>query len=335
MGRFVLKTNTPKYVVTALYKFVALDDYKNLQQPLKKFCLKRGIYGTLLLAHEGINGTVAGSKKSIAEFLVYLKSDRRFADIDHKESFADFQPFQRLRVRLKKEIVVLGDDRVDPTSIVGEYVSAENWNTVINDPQVINIDTRNDYEVAIGTFKGAINPHTKSFKHFKQYVRHHLDPKKHKKIAMFCTGGIRCEKASSFMLNEGFETVYHLKGGILNYLEHVDKSDSMWDGDCFVFDDRVSVTHGLKMGQHTECHACRMPIKPEDMKKDSFELGVSCYHCIDNTDAEFKNRMRERQKQIKLANLRGEKHFSAEAYEAGKIRKAKQKHHAKEKSLQK
>lgn len=332
-GRCVLKTTMPPYVVTALYKFVDLPTFESYQKPLKQFCLNHQIYGTLLLAREGINGTVAGSKHSIEKFHTYIKSMPEFRDIDHKESWAETQPFQRMKVRLKQEIVALGDPHVDPTKTVGDYVSPADWNAIISDPDVINIDTRNDYEVAIGTFKGAVNPNTTSFKDFKDYVRNTLDPKKHKKVAMFCTGGIRCEKASSFMLNEGFETVYHLQGGILKYLEDISESDSMWQGDCFVFDDRVSVTHGLELGQHTECHACRMPIKPEDMKKDSFELGVSCYHCIDNTDADFKNRMRERQKQIALSTARGEKHFSEEAFIAGKNRKKHQKRMAREKSL--
>ncbi len=304
-----------------MYKFVALEDYEKIQKPLKQFCIDNDIKGTLLLAREGINGTIAGSKEAIEKFHAHLKSDERFADIEHKESWAEEPPFQRMKVRLKKEIVALGDDRVDPTVTAGTYVSPENWNAIISDPEVVNIDTRNDYEVEIGTFKGALDPNTKTFKEFKEFVRTNLDPKKNKKVAMFCTGGIRCEKASSFMLNEGFEEVYHLKGGILQYLEDVDKKDSMWEGDCFVFDDRVSVTHGLELGSHTECHACRKPIKPEDLKKDSFELGVSCYHCINETDDEFKNRMRDRQKQIMLAKQRGESHFSKDALAQGRIRK--------------
>ena len=316
-----MKTNTPKYLVTALYKFVALDDYEKIQKPLKQFCLDNDIKGTLLLAREGINGTVAGSKESIEKFHTYLKSDSRFSDIMHKESWANEAPFQRMKVRLKKEIVALGDDRVDPTSTVGTYVSPEDWNTVINDPDVVNIDTRNDYEVEIGTFKGALDPNTQTFKEFKDFVRNNLDPKKNKKVAMFCTGGIRCEKASSFMLNEGFEEVFHLKGGILQYLEDVPKKESMWEGDCFVFDDRVSVTHGLELGQYTECHACRRPIKPEDVKRPEYEAGVACHNCVNSTDDTFKERMRERQKQITLAKGRGEAHFSYEAMEQGKIRK--------------
>ncbi|MGB1361173.1 MAG: rhodanese-related sulfurtransferase [Alphaproteobacteria bacterium] len=316
-----MKTNTPEFLVTALYKFVSLDNLETLQKSLKQFCLNNKIYGTLLIAEEGINGTIAGSKQAIEKFHEFLKSDERFADIGHKESWAEFQPFQRMKVRIKKEIVTLGEPTVDPTKVVGTYVSPENWNEVISDPEVVNIDTRNDYEYNIGTFEGALNPDTKSFREFKDYVRKNLDPKKNKKVAMFCTGGIRCEKASSFMLNEGFETVYHLKGGILQYLEDVPKKESMWEGDCFVFDDRVAVTHGLEKGEHTECHACRLPIKPEDMKKDSFELGVSCHHCIDETDNAFKDRMRERQKQIELAKKRGEKHFSIEAMEQGRQRK--------------
>lgn len=317
-----MKANTHTYLVTALYKFVVLEDYKQLQKPLKQFCLNHKIYGTLLLAKEGINGTIAGDQSSIEKFHAYLKSDPRFADIDHKESWTNTQPFQRMKVRLKKEIVTLGDERIDPTTVVGSYVRPEDWNDVISDPEIINIDTRNNYEYSIGTFAGALNPNTQSFREFKNFVRKHLDPKKHKKIAMFCTGGIRCEKASSFMLNEGFNTVYHLQGGILNYLENIPQEDSLWQGDCFVFDDRVAVTHGLEKGQHTECYACRLPIKPEDMKKASFELGVSCHHCIDKTNESFKMRMRERQKQVELAKKRGEKHFSVEAMQQGKLRKA-------------
>ena len=316
-----MKTNMPKYLVTALYKFVNLDNLETLQKSLKQFCLNHKIYGTILIANEGINGTVAGAKKNITKFHEFLKSDTRFADIDHKESWTDIQPFQRMKVRLKKEIVTLGDDNVNPAKTVGSYITPKNWNEIISDPEVINIDTRNDYEYNIGSFEGALNPNTTSFREFKDFVRKNLDPKKDKKVAMFCTGGIRCEKASSFMLNEGFETVYHLKGGVLKYLENVPKKESMWNGDCFVFDDRVAVTHGLEKGKHTECHACRLPIKPEDMKKDSFELGVSCHHCIDKTDENFKSRMRERQKQIELAKIRGEKHFSFEAMEQGKRRK--------------
>ena len=329
-----MKTNTKKYLVTALYKFVLLEDYQKIQAPLKQFCLDNDIKGTVLLAKEGINGTVAGSKVSIEKFLVYLKSDARFADVMHKESWADKAPFQRMKVRLKKEIVALGDDSVDPTSTVGTYVLPEDWNAIISDPDITNIDTRNDYEVGIGTFKGALDPNTQTFKEFKDFVRNTLDPKKNKKVAMFCTGGIRCEKASSFMINEGFEEVYNLKGGILQYLEDVPKIESMWKGDCFVFDDRVSVTHGLELGGYTECHACRRPIKPEDVKSPEYEAGVACHSCVSITDDAFKTRMRERQKQIALANKRGEPHFSHEAMQQGKIRKDALREQQKAKSNQ-
>lgn len=329
--------NTFPYVVTALYKFVALPDCEQIQKPLKQFCLDHNIKGTLLIANEGINGTVAGTAQAIAKLHDFFKNDALFAgrlsDLETKESWAEHPPFQRMKVRLKKEIVTLGDDTVDPTQQVGEYVSAQDWNTLIKDPEVINIDTRNDYEVAIGTFAGALNPNTQSFREFKDYVKQNLDPKKHKKVAMFCTGGIRCEKASSYMLKQGFEQVYHLKGGILKYLEVVDKSDSYWQGDCFVFDDRVSVTHGLELGEHTECHACRMPIKCEDMKRTEFELGVSCHHCFDKTDDVYKNRMRDRQKQIETAKSRGQKYFTEDAYREGKQRKRQAWQQQRERSM--
>ena len=329
--------NTHPYVVSAMYKFVSLPDYEHIQKPLKQFCIDHDIRGTLLLAKEGINGTVAGSAQSIEKLHKFLKSGElfgdRLADLVTKESWADEPPFQRIKVRLKKEIVTLGDDDVDPTTMVGQYVKPEDWNAIINDPDVINIDTRNDYEVAIGTFKGALNPDTQSFREFKDYVKKNLDPKKHKKVAMFCTGGIRCEKASSYMLKEGFEQVYHLQGGILKYLEVVDEKDSTWDGDCFVFDDRVSVTHGLALGEHTECHACRMPIKCEDMKKPEFELGVSCHQCFATTDDMYKNRMRDRQKQIELAKSRGQKYFTEDAYREGKERKKAQMQAHRERSM--
>lgn len=330
-------SNTPPYVVTALYKFVSLPDYEKIQKPLKQFCTSHNIKGTLLLASEGINGTVAGTAESITALHAYLKADPlfngRLADLETKESWAEHAPFQRIKIRLKREIVTLGDPDVDPTKQVGKYVSPADWNAIITDPDVINIDTRNDYEVAIGTFNGALNPNTQSFREFKDYVKQNLDPKKHKKVAMFCTGGIRCEKASAYMLKEGFEQVYHLQGGILKYLEQVDKSDSQWQGDCFVFDDRVSVTHGLELGEHTECHACRMPIKCEDAKRPQYEQGVSCHHCFDKTDDAYKNRMRDRQTQITLAKQRGQKYFTEQAYTEGKTRKAQQRQTHKAQSM--
>lgn len=237
-------------VVVALYKFVALPDYRALREPLRQLMLDHGVKGTLLLAEEGINGTVSGTREGIDALLTRLKADPRFADLEHKESYCAEQPFQRSKVKLKKEIVTLGVPEVDPTRQVGTYVAPADWNTLIDDPEVVLIDTRNDYEVAIGTFAGARDPKIASFREFADYVRSQLDPAKHKKIAMFCTGGIRCEKASSYMLSQGFEEVYHLKGGILKYLEEVPPTQSKWQGECFVFDDRVTVRHDLSTGDY-------------------------------------------------------------------------------------
>ena len=232
-------------VVAALYKFVHLPDFAERREPILDYCVTQGIKGTILLAEEGINGTIAGSRAAIDAVLTFLRSDPRLTDLEHKESIADTHPFERMKVKLKQEIVPLGVPEIDPNQKVGTYVTPEEWNEIISDPDVVVIDTRNDYEVQIGTFKGAINPQTKAFREFPDYVRQHLDPSKHKKVAMFCTGGIRCEKASSFMLEEGFEEVYHLKGGILKYLEEVPTQKSLWEGECFVFDQRVAVRHGL------------------------------------------------------------------------------------------
>jgi UPF0176 protein len=247
-------------VVAALYKFVTLEDFHALREPLLDVCVAAGIKGTLLIAQEGINGTIAGSRQGIDQVLGYLKADPRMADLVHKESFDDHVPFYRMKVKLKKEIVTMGVPGVDPNHQVGTYVEAEDWNALINDPDVVVLDTRNDYEVGIGTFKGALDPHTTTFREFPAYVRENLDPAKNKKVAMFCTGGIRCEKASAFMLNEGFDEVFHLQGGILKYLEDVPAAESNWEGECFVFDNRVAVNHQLEKGQYDQCHGCRHPI---------------------------------------------------------------------------
>src|SRR6476469_2551950 len=241
-------------VVPALYKFVSLPDFAEKKDPLLAYCLAQNIKGTLLLAQEGINGTIAGSRAAVDAVLSFLRTDPRLADLEHKESYTDIPPFDRMKVRLKKEIVPLGVPEVDPNQKVGTYVTPEEWNQLISDPEVVLIDTRNDYEVQIGTFQGACNPQTASFREFPDYVRQNLDPQKHKKVAMFCTGGIRCEKASSYMLEQGFEEVYHLKGGILKYLEAVPAEESLWSGECFVFDQRVAVGHGLSLGSHVLCH---------------------------------------------------------------------------------
>lgn len=299
-----------KIVVAALYKFVSLEDFKEIQPRLLEKCQAAGIKGTLLLAHEGINGTIAGSREGIDAVLNYLRSDERLFDLDWKESYCEENPFYRMKVRLKKEIVTLGVPTVDPNRVVGTYVSPQDWNNIISDPEVVVVDTRNDYEYEIGTFKGAHDPQTETFREFPEYVKKNLDPKKHKKVAMFCTGGIRCEKASAFMLDEGFEEVYHLKGGILKYLEEVPQKESLWEGDCFVFDGRVGVTHGLEVGKYDQCYGCRHPITEEEKASEKYMLGVCCPKCFDKTTDDQKKRFADRQYQMKLAKERGEKHIA-------------------------
>jgi UPF0176 protein len=298
-----------QYLTAALYKFVSLPNYQALQAPILDACNQHHIKGTLLLAGEGINGTIAGAPEDIRALLAYLKSFPEFSDLEHKESYADTHPFYRMKVKLKKEIVTMGVAGVNPNDVVGTYVKPEDWNTLISDPDVILLDTRNDYEVHIGTFKGAVDPKTATFREFPEYVAQHLDKTKHKKVAMFCTGGIRCEKASSFMKQQGFEEVYHLQGGILKYLETVPKEQSMWEGECFVFDQRVAVKHGLEVGEYDQCYACRMPLSPEELKSPQYTPGISCPHCYDKTSEEKKAALTERQKQVILAKKRGESHI--------------------------
>lgn len=301
------------FVIAALYKFVPLPDYKEMQPKILKVCMDNNIYGTLLLAAEGINGTVAGPREGIENLLSYLRSDERLVGFSHKEAINEEQPFYRMKVRLKKEIVTLGAPGTDPLKMVGSYVKPEDWNDLITDPDVIVIDTRNDYEYEVGTFKGAINPETKTFREFKQYVSDNLDKEKHKRVAMFCTGGIRCEKSTSYLLREGFENVYHLDGGILQYLEDVPKEESTWEGECFVFDQRVTVDHDLNKGSYDQCYACRYPITEEDKQSDLYEKGVSCPRCHDSLTDEKRQRFAERQKQIQLAKKRGENHIGNKA----------------------
>ncbi|GHB21619.1 oxygen-dependent tRNA uridine(34) hydroxylase TrhO [Salinicola rhizosphaerae] len=303
-----MSSHDPSIVVAALYRFVTLDDYASLRAPLLDEMQRLDVKGTLLLANEGINGTVSGTREAIDGLLSWLKQDARLHDVDHKESYCDAHPFYRTKVKLKREIVTMGVENVDPNHRVGTYVEPEQWNALIDDPEVLVIDTRNDYEVAIGSFEGAVDPETKSFREFPDYVRQHYDPTRHKKVAMFCTGGIRCEKASSFMLNEGFEEVFHLKGGILNYLEKMPQIETRWRGDCFVFDNRVTVRHDLSKGEYEQCHACRMPISRADQASDHYLPGVSCPHCWDSLPEKTRASARERQKQIELAKARNEPH---------------------------
>ena len=303
----------PAIVVCALYKFVTLNDYQDLRLPLHNEMEKLDIRGTLLLANEGINGTIAGSNDGINRLLTWLKADDRLADIDYKLSFTDNMPFNRTKVKLKKEIVTMGIEGIDPKQVVGTYVDPLEWNALISDPDVILIDTRNDYEFTVGTFKNAINPNTESFREFPDYVKNNLNPEQHKKVAMFCTGGIRCEKSTAYLKEQGFENVYHLKGGILKYLEMVPEEQTLWEGECFVFDDRITVNLQLEKGQYDQCNACRLPITEADKASPNYEQGVSCPHCYDKVTAAQKARFMEREKQIALAHQRGETHIGKDA----------------------
>jgi UPF0176 protein len=297
------------YVVAALYRFAPLTHLPAMKTALQKVCDDNNVCGTLLLAKEGVNGTIAGTRAGINAVLKTLRRYPGLEELEHKESRATEAPFYRMKVRIKKEIVTMGVPEADPNEIVGEYVAPKDWNDIISDPNTIVIDTRNDYEVKIGTFKNAVDPHTDNFSQFPDYVKEHFDPKKNKKVAMFCTGGIRCEKASAYMKNLGFENVYHLKGGILKYLEEVPEKDSLWQGECFVFDQRVAVTHGLKEGTHILCPSCRGPVSPADVKSKKYIEGVACPACFDALSDEKKASAAERHKQVKLAEKRGEKHI--------------------------
>ncbi len=300
-------------VVCALYKFVALDDYQELRAPLYDVMKRNEVRGTLLLAQEGINGTVSGTRDAIDALLTWLKSDARLAELDYKESLHERQPFKRTKVKLKKEIVTLGVEGIDPKRVVGTYIEPKDWNALISDPDVVLVDTRNDYEVQVGTFRHAVNPKTDSFREFPEYVKQHMDPAKQKKVAMFCTGGIRCEKSTAYMKEQGFDEVYHLKGGILKYLEEVPQETSLWEGECFVFDDRVTVNHQLEKGQYDQCNACRMPITEADKKSEQYESGVSCPHCFGKHSDEQLQRFAQREKQMQLAMERGEGHIGEAA----------------------
>lgn len=302
-------------IVCAMYKFVALEDFETLREPLHKVMQDNGVRGTLLLACEGINGTVAGSRESIDTLLVWLQSDPRLADIVYKESIDDSNPFHRTKVKLKKEIVTMGVEGIDPKRVVGTYVKPEDWNALISDPQVTLVDTRNDYEVQVGTFEGAINPDTETFREFPQYVKDNLDPQKNRKVAMFCTGGIRCEKSTAYLKEQGFDEVYHLEGGILKYLEQVQQDESMWQGECFVFDNRITVNHQLEKGSYDQCHACRLPLTAEQMQNEKYQAGISCPNCYDSHSEDQRQRFEQRQKQMQLAQQRGDVHLGGDATE--------------------
>jgi UPF0176 protein len=299
------------FLVAALYHFARLNRFAELRDPLQAVCDENGVKGTLLLAQEGVNGTIAGTDAGIRAVLAFLRAQPEFAALEHKESRAAAMPFLRMKVRLKKEIVTMGVEDIDPLTIVGTYVEPKDWNALISDPQTLVIDTRNDYETAIGVFRGALDPQTKTFREFPEWVKNNPGLHNKPKIAMYCTGGIRCEKATAFMKSQGFEDVYHLKGGILKYLEETPPEDSLWEGACFVFDDRVSVTHGLGEGEHTLCHACRLPLTPEDRASPLHEEGVTCVHCHDTRTDDDRERYRQRQRQIELARRRGSKHLGS------------------------
>ena len=300
------------YSVAALYKFSVIENPNTLQIELRKQLKNNLITGTILVGEEGLNGTIAGEKSNLKLALKYIKSIHGFFDLDIKYSEAQENPFARLKIKLKKEIVTIGDESIDPNKIVGQYIDPENWNDLISDENTILIDTRNDYEYSIGTFKNSINPNTVKFREFPEWVKNQnftKEDKETKKVAMFCTGGIRCEKASSFMKKDGFNNVNHLKGGILKYFEVVDEQDSMWSGECFVFDDRVSVRHDLSVGTFDMCHGCRMPITEEDKKSLSYIKGVACHKCFNEKTEEQKARYMSRQKQIEIARGRNQKHI--------------------------
>lgn len=300
-------------VVAAFYKFVALDDLAGLQAELEAVCREAGVQGTILLAREGINGTVSGRQEAIAALFALFARKQALAHIQAKFSFAHAAPFHRMKVRLKKEIVTMGQPSVDPTGGVGTYVKPGDWNALIRDPETLVIDTRNDYEVAIGKFDHAVDPRTATFREFPEWVRDNLDTlpktKRPKAIAMYCTGGIRCEKATSYLVAKGYENIFHLEGGILKYLETVPPDESAWQGECFVFDQRVSVRHGLAPGHYGMCSACRLPLSADDRASPLHEEGVSCPNCHGTHSPDKLQRLRERQRQMELARSRGETHI--------------------------
>lgn len=289
-----------------------LENYKELRSPLLSCMENNGVKGTLLLANEGINGTISGSQEGIETVLAFLNQDDRLAGATYKLSYHDENPFQRTKVKLKKEIVTMGVEGIDPNQVVGTYVKPKDWNALISDPDVLLVDTRNDYEIEIGTFENAVNPNTENFRQFPDYVKKNLDKNKHKKVAMFCTGGIRCEKSTAYMKEQGFEEVYHLEGGILKYLEEVPATETMWKGECFVFDNRVAVNHDLERGSYDQCYACRFPITEEEKQNEYYVKGVSCHRCHDKMTDQQKARFAERERQVQLAKQRGEDHIGGD-----------------------
>lgn len=303
------------YHVAALYHFALLPDYQDRKEPLLALCKAHDIMGTILLASEGVNGTIAGSKSGLQAVIDYLSTWDGFDGLSAKYSAADDKPFFRMKVRLKKEIVTMGVPEVNGAVNPGQYVKPEDWDALSADPSTIVIDTRNDYEVAIGTFEGAINPNTKTFRDFPKWFNDKADEIRKTgetpKIAMFCTGGIRCEKATAYVKNQGFDDVFHLQGGILKYLENIPKDKSSFNGDCFVFDQRVAVGHGLALSDYVQCHACRMPLAPDELHRAEYSAGISCHHCYDARNDEQRKRYKERQKQMEIAAQKGVPHIGS------------------------
>ena len=298
-----------KYVVIAFYKFFPIEEPLVLKDAFQRKCKASGIVGSIIISPEGINGTVSGQKDGVRNLIKFLQEIPNCSDIEFKESYSDFSPFLRMKVKIKKEIVTIGLDKVKPHEFSGTYIEAEDWNNIVQSEDYVIIDTRNDYEVGIGTFKNSINPKIKSFREFPLWWEKNKEKYQSKKVAMFCTGGIRCEKSTNYILQSGFEEVVHLKGGILKYLETVGESQSLWEGACFVFDQRVSVMHGLVEGPQILCHACRRPVEVEDTHHTNYKEGVSCKNCFTEHNEERKKRFKERQKQIGLANERGYRHI--------------------------
>lgn len=298
-------------MVCALYKFVRLENFESMRQPLTNLMRAHQVRGTVLLAGEGINGTISGTREGVDAVLEWLISEAGVCDLEVKESISGRPPFKRTKVKLKKEIVTMGVRDINPNLIVGTYVEPNDWNRLLEDPELLLIDTRNHYEYEVGTFENAVNPKTESFREFPKFVDQHLNPEENPKVAMFCTGGIRCEKSTALLKKMGFKEVFHLKGGILNYFKTIPEENSKWQGECFVFDDRVTVDHQLQPGSYDQCHACRMPISEQDKLSSDYQTGVSCPNCCDKVSPQDKARFAERQHQIELATARGQKHIGA------------------------